>query len=139
MWPALCTTTSRRPLSAMIFVIAAFTDVSDKTSSSTVRRSALLSAANFVASCTWPLLRPEVSRMLAYTTCPALASARAASAPKPLEAPVTTITLFTVLLLEVVFWFLKKDLEQMQRDLDHSAICAKHLAVDPTPVRAGQE
>jgi len=41
--------------------------------------------------------RPEVSRMLAYTTCPALASARAASAPKPLEAPVTTITFFIVL------------------------------------------
>jgi hypothetical protein len=35
--------------------------------------------------------------------------------------------------------FLKKDLAQTQRDLDHAAIGAKHLAVDPTPVRAGQE
>jgi hypothetical protein len=34
-------------------------------------------------------------------------------------------------------WFLKKDLEQTERDLDHSAICAKHLAVDPTPEHAG--
>jgi hypothetical protein len=39
----------------------------------------------------------------------------------------------------VVVCFLKKDLEQTQRDLDHSAICAKYLAVDPTPVRADQE
>src|SRR6201984_1106683 len=139
MWPALCTTTSRRPLSSMIFVIAAFADVSDKTSSSPGRRSALLSAANFAASCTCSLLRPEVSRMLAYTTCPALASARAASAPKPLEVHVTQINFFIILLLEVVVFFLKKDLEQTERDLDHSAICVKHLAVDPTPVRAGQE
>ncbi len=35
--------------------------------------------------------------------------------------------------------FLKKDLEQTERDLDHSAVCAKHLAVDPTPIGAGQE
>ena len=35
--------------------------------------------------------------------------------------------------------FLKKDLEQTEGDLDHSAIRAKHLAVDPTPIGAGQE
>jgi hypothetical protein len=43
--------------------------------------------------------------MLAYTTCPALASARAVSAPKPLEAPVTTSTFLIVLLLEVMVAF----------------------------------
>ena len=31
------------------------------------------------------------------------------------------------------------DLQQKDPDLDHSAIRAKHLAVDPTAVRAGQE
>jgi hypothetical protein len=40
---------------------------------------------------------------------------------------------------EVMVCFLKKGLEHTERDLDHSAICAKDLAVDPTPVRAGQE
>jgi len=50
----------------MILLTAAFADVSDKTSSSTVRRSALLSAANFAASCTCPLLRPAVSVRLRH-------------------------------------------------------------------------
>src|SRR5258707_12900262 len=38
----------------------------------------------------------------------------------------------------MVFFF-KKDLQQKDPDLDHSAIRAKHLAIDPTPIGASQE
>src|SRR5260370_26406242 len=38
----------------------------------------------------------------------------------------------------MVFFF-KKDLQQEDPDLDHSAIRAKHLAIDPTPIGASQE
>jgi hypothetical protein len=65
-----------------------------------------------------------------------LASARAASAPKPLEALVTAISFFS---FRVMVCFFKKDLQQNDPALDHSPVCAKHLAVDPTPVRTSQE
>ena len=39
----------------------------------------------------------------------------------------------------VMVCFFKKDLQQKDPDLDHPAIRAKHLAVDPTPIGAGQE
>src|SRR5580704_13434513 len=97
MWPALWTTTSRPPFSARIFLIASSTDSCDATSISTQRRSQACSLANAVRFATSGALRPEVSRMPAYTLWPATARARAASAPKPLDAPVMTITLLTKL------------------------------------------
>jgi len=38
----------------------------------------------------------------------------------------------------MVFFF-RKTLQQKDPDLDHSAIRAKHLAIDPTPIGASQE
>src|SRR5258708_6825575 len=63
MWPALWTTTSRRPFSARIFLIAASTDSCDATSISTQRRSQACSLANAVRLATWGALRLEVSGM----------------------------------------------------------------------------
>jgi hypothetical protein len=40
--------------------------------------------------------------MLAYTKCPASVRARAAREPNPLEAPVTTMTCFTGILLMIL-------------------------------------
>jgi len=103
--------------------------------------SALLSAANFAASCTCPLLRPEgVAHALRTQRVPLLASARAASAPKPLEAPVTTITFFIVLLLSSNgFAFCERDLQQKDPDLDHSRHSARSTwpLIQP-PIGAGQ-
>src|SRR5260370_8621405 len=61
-----------------------------------VRRSTLWPAENFAAASTCGLLRPAMSLMVAYTVWPALARACAVSWPKPLEAPVMTITYFIV-------------------------------------------
>src|SRR5258708_19845711 len=36
-------------------------------------------------------------------------------------------------------WYFEKVWQRKDRDLDHSAMGAKHLAVDPSAVRAGQE
>src|SRR5258708_36328125 len=63
------------------------------------RKSALCVVAYSSTAFTWAALRPVVSRMLAYTVCPASARARAARAPNPLDAPVTTITCFIGVLL----------------------------------------
>src|SRR5258706_563286 len=74
--------------------MAASADACDPTSSSTVRRSTPCFFAYWFASATLWALRPAVSRMLAYTVWPARGRARAPRAPKPLEAPVMTMTDF---------------------------------------------
>src|SRR5207248_2911926 len=72
----------------MISWIASLQDSCDETSNSMGRRSTECSVAYLSISLTCGALRPLVSRILAYTMCPALASARAVNAPKPLDAPV---------------------------------------------------
>src|SRR5258705_13321226 len=83
----------------MISWIAASQDSGDETSNSMGRRSTECSVAYLSISLTCGALRPLVSRILAYTVCPALASARAVNAPKPLDAPVITIAFFMAVLL----------------------------------------
>src|ERR1700720_2727133 len=83
----------------MISWIAPLQDSCDETFNSTGRRSTECSAAYLSISLTSGALRPLVSRILAYTMCPALASARAVNAPKPLDAPVITTTFFMAVLL----------------------------------------
>src|SRR3982074_1193075 len=83
----------------MISWIAPLQDSCDETSNSMGRRSTECSLAYLSISLTCGALRPLVSRILAYTMCPALATARAVNAPKPLDAPVITITFFMAVLL----------------------------------------
>src|SRR5258708_31583370 len=65
---------------------------------------------------------------------PASASARAASAPKPLEAPVMTIICFMtqILLIDVL-----RGLMRRVRS-DHATLGAQHPAVFPSPRGAAQ-
>src|SRR4051812_46238379 len=60
--------------------------------------------------------------------CPASASARAARAPKPLDAPVMTMTFFMTI---------SPGLER--GGSDDAAVGAERLAVDPAAVRAGEK
>src|ERR1700730_17503427 len=83
----------------MISWIALLQDSCDETSNSRGRRSTECSVAYLSISLTCGALRPLVSRILAYTTCPALDRARAVNAPKPLDAPVITITFFMAVVL----------------------------------------
>src|SRR5258708_25420755 len=66
---------------------------------------------------------------------PASASARAASAPNPLEAPVMTIIcLMThIPLIDVLRGLMRRF------GSDHSAVGAQHLAVDPSAVGTDEE
>src|SRR5258708_35716097 len=66
---------------------------------------------------------------------PASASARAASAPKPLEAPVMTIICFMtqILLIDVLRGLMRRF------GSDHAAIGAQHPAVDPSAVGTDEE
>src|SRR5690242_2437101 len=124
MWPALCTTTSRRPWMARIASLAASTDAWRAMSISIACRSSPSSLASCCRRCTTGALRPSVSRMPAYTAWPARASATALIQPKPLEAPVMTMTCLMVM---AAF------------RSDHAAVGAQHLAVHPAAVRTGQE
>src|SRR5258708_24823615 len=65
---------------------------------------------------------------------PASASARAASAPKPLEAPVMTIICFMtqILLIDVLRGLMRRF------GLDHAALGAPHLAGGPSPLRTDE-
>src|SRR5882724_110730 len=112
--------------------MAASEDSCDATSSSTARRSTLSSEANFCTSLTCLALRPVVPRMLAYTVCPERARARAARAPKPLDAPVMRMIDF----IELISKF---DCDYKLLVLDTAAIDAEGLAVDPAAVRANEE
>src|SRR6266568_42474 len=111
---ALWTTTSRRPRSARIASIASLADCWERTSSSTVRRSTLFSAAYAAASATRSALRPAVSRIAAYTVWPLWASARALMAPKPEPAPVIRMTL----LMGISLW------SEDSEDDDRTALAA---------------
>src|ERR687891_1161966 len=71
-----------------------------------------------------------MSRMPAYTTWPASASARTVMAPKPLEAPVTTMVL-DILGSSFQSWV-------APGRLDDAAVCVQDLAVHPAR-RAGEE
>jgi hypothetical protein len=76
--------------------------------------------------------------MLAYTTCPALASARAARAPKPLEDPVTTITFFmTDSSCPLVSRVSLQGSEL--HSVDKAAVGAHNLAVDPAALGSSKE
>src|ERR1700733_1050957 len=70
-----------------------------------------------------------------------MARARAARAPKPLEAPVMTITfLISILLLtslDVREW--NDCVRAMLCRLCEAAVCAKHLRVDPSAVGPGEK
>src|ERR1700677_1960805 len=125
-------TTSSRPHSAIMVCMAASEDSCAATSSSTARRSTLFSEANFCTSLTCIALRPVVPRMLAYTVCPARARARAARAPKPLEAPVMRMIDFIILISRV-------DGDCRILVLDNAAIDAKGLAIDPSAIRTDEE
>ena len=58
-----------------------------------VRRAA---AAKARAASTCFAFLPAVSRIPAYTTCPACASSRAVRAPKPLDAPLIRMVRFVI-------------------------------------------
>src|SRR5580692_10072528 len=66
-----------------------------------------------------------------------MARARAARAPKPLEAPVITMMFFILILLFFGLW------EGMTGDdvccLCEATVCAKHLRVDPSAVGPGKK
>jgi hypothetical protein len=64
-----------------------------------------------------------LSRMRAYTVCPATAKARAASAPKPLEAPVITIHISLL----------------CREDSGEASVGSQNLAVDPRAVGTCKE
>ncbi len=99
-WPALCTTASSRPRSAMMLATAASAESCDSTSSSTARTSAPWAQAQSRSSRTLAALRPWMSRMLAYTLWPASASALTDRRPMPVPAPVTrTMDLRMMMLL----------------------------------------
>src|ERR1700677_404365 len=70
-----------------------------------------------------------------------MASARAARAPKPLEAPVMTITFFmSILLLSLLDLRERKDCVAREVcGLCEATVCAKHLRVDPSAIGAGEE
>src|ERR1700691_5099531 len=86
-----------------------------------------LSLAYWFTDSTWVELRPVVARMPAYTVWPASAKRRAARAPKPLDAPVMTITCFMVMLRRV------------RKGSDDAAVDAQHLSIDPGGVRTGEK
>src|SRR5437867_11903692 len=117
----------------MISWIASLQDCCDETSKSIGRRCTECSVAYLSISLTCGALRPLVSRILAYTMCPALASARAVNAPKPLDAPVLTINFFMAVLLlccSSVLDFVLLSGEPIQR-LSESAVSAQHLPLAP--------
>src|SRR5258708_21901734 len=66
---------------------------------------------------------------------PASASARAVSAPKPLEAPVMTIICFMthILLIDVLRGLMRRF------GLHHATLGAQHPALDPSPVGTDEE
>src|ERR1700677_2176916 len=70
-----------------------------------------------------------------------MASARAARAPKPLEAPVMTITFFmSILLLSLLDLRERKDCVASDGcRLCEAAVCAKHLRVNPPAIGANEE
>src|SRR5258708_24346376 len=91
------------------------------------RKSTFCAAAYSSTAFTWAALRPVVSRMLAYTVCPASARARAARAPNPLDAPVTTITCFIGVLLRCL------------PSVRQPAVYPQHLRSDPAALGPCQE
>src|SRR5258708_12376819 len=90
------------------------------------RKSTFCAAAYSSTAFTWAALRPVVSRMLAYTVCPASARARAARAPNPLDAPVTTITCFIGVLLRCL------------PSVREPAVYPQHLRIDPAALGPSQ-
>jgi hypothetical protein len=70
--------------------------------------------------------------------CPALASARAVNAPKPLDDPVITITFF---MTDSSFYLVSRVPLQGSElySVDKAAVGAHNLAVDPAPLRTGKE
>src|SRR6185369_13514560 len=127
-------TTSSRPSTPTMFLIAASAEACEVTSSSMERRSTLFSLANFAAASTCEAFFPAVSRMLAYTTCPAFARALAVRAPKPLDAPVMRMILriHTPLVRHVRFVF-------VHLNLCKASVCTEYLCVDPSSVRSNEE
>src|SRR5580692_4867473 len=85
MWPALLTSTSRRPDRSMTRPTAASTDASSSTSSSSGRTSPSTPSRSAAARLAFA---PSGSRIDAYTVWPRAASDRQARAPIPVAAPV---------------------------------------------------
>src|SRR5882762_4286985 len=130
--------TSSLLCSATIWRIAASMDFSEDTSSSMGRKSTLLSCANFFTSATCGALGPAVSHIEAYTVWPAFARALADRRPKPLEAPVITITFF---MTGFSFTYLVSRVSLQGSELqsvDKAAVGAHNLAVDPAPLRTSE-
>src|ERR1700735_4506204 len=67
-----------------------------------------------------------------------MARARAARAPKPLEAPVMTMMFFISILLFFGLWNGRDDWDDVC-GLCEATVCAKHLRVDPSAVRPGKK